>query len=54
MSPVFQAIEELGDFIDEKMPEETIDAMVKDRGYYVDIINREFWDEELDEASMPE
>jgi len=43
----------LGHFIEENMSEEAIDAMVEDHGYYIDMRNREYWEEELDQASMP-
>ena len=52
--PALHAIEELDDFIEKKMSKDILDTMVDDRGYYIDVRNREYWDEELGQSLMPD
>ncbi|GAI82410.1 unnamed protein product, partial [marine sediment metagenome] len=52
--PTLHAIEELDNFIEEKMSKNIRDKMVDDRGYYIDVRNREYWDKELEQSSMPD
>jgi len=52
--PALHAIKELDDFIEEKMSEDIRYKMVDNRGYYINVRNREYWDEELEQSSMPE
>lgn len=54
MSKVFDALYELDNFIDEELSAETIEDMVGEKGHYIDIRNREYWDEELDQTAMPD
>jgi hypothetical protein len=54
IGPALDAVNDLDGFIEEKLSEDGRDTMVKDKGHYIDVRNREYWDEELDQASMPE
>jgi hypothetical protein len=49
---VFDAISELDDFIENKLSDEEKDEMADELGYYVDIRNREYWEEELINGNM--
>ena len=49
MKPVFKAIKELSDFINEGLSPETTIRMQEEKGYYIDIENLEYWEKELEQ-----
>ena len=50
--PVFDAINELDDFIKNKLSDNEKDKMAEELGYYINLQNREYWEEELDQGGM--
>lgn len=54
MKPIFSAIYELDSFISQDLSGETREAMEEEYGYYIDIDNREYWEEALYEFHMAE